>query len=166
MKWTKADGTQNPDWWEIDGKRDTDLLEKVKNAGKAQTEDLDDYEIVSLPAPDNETKADWQRPLAIIPRTHAAPPVEETMPHSDLPFFPSHLAYRATAMAPQPARYNIVNDEVLEQLHGEDVEIITVIRMPVRDSQREVEEGEEIIREWGGVELGIARMEVVNRDRN
>jgi len=166
MKWTKADGTQNPDWWEIDGKRDTDLLEKVKNAGQAQTDDLDDYEIVSLPIPDNETMADWQRPLAIIPRTHAAPPVEEPMPHSDLPFFPSHLAYRATAMAPQPARYNIVNDEVLEQLHGEDVEIITVIRMPVRESQREVEEGEEIIREWGGVELGIARMEVVNRDRN
>jgi len=51
MKWTKADGTQNPDWWEIDGKRDTDLLEKVKNAGQAQTEDLDDYEIVSLPTP-------------------------------------------------------------------------------------------------------------------
>ena len=88
------------------------------------------------------------------------------MPQSDLPFFPSHLAYRATAMVPQPARYNIVNDEVLEQLHGEDVEIITVIRMPVRESQREVEEGEEILREWGGVELGISRMEVVNRDRN
>ena len=51
MKWTKADGTQNPDWWEIDGKRDSDLLEKVKNAGQAQTEDLDDYEIVSLPIP-------------------------------------------------------------------------------------------------------------------
>ena len=56
MKWTKADGTQNPDWWEIDGKRDTDLLEKVKNAGTAQTDDLDDYEIVSLPAPDTERR--------------------------------------------------------------------------------------------------------------
>lgn len=87
------------------------------------------------------------------------------MPTSTLPFFPSHLAYRANALAPPPARYNIINDEVLEQLRGEDVEIITVIRMPVRESQREVEEGEEIIREWGGVELGIARMEVVNRDR-
>lgn len=59
----------------------------------------------------------------------------------------------------------MINDEVLESLRGEDVEIITVIRMPVRENQREVEEGEEIIREWGGVELGIARMEVVNRDR-
>jgi len=47
MKWTKADGTQNPDWWEIDGKRDTDLLEKVQNAGQAQAEDIDEYEIVS-----------------------------------------------------------------------------------------------------------------------
>jgi hypothetical protein len=48
MKWTKADGTQNPDWWEIDGKRDTDLLEKVQNAGQVRGEDMDDYEIVSL----------------------------------------------------------------------------------------------------------------------
>jgi hypothetical protein len=87
------------------------------------------------------------------------------MPTSNLPFFPTHLAYRAASVVPQPARYNVVNDEVLEQLHGEDVDIVTVIRMPVRENHREVEEGEEIVREWGGVELGIARMEVVNRDR-
>jgi hypothetical protein len=66
--------------------------------------------------------------------------------------------------ATQPSRYNIVNDEVLEQLRGEEVDIVTVIRMPVRETQREPEEGEEVIREWGSVEFGIARMEVVNRD--
>lgn len=53
--------------------------------------------------------------------------------------------------------------ETIDQLYGEDVDIITVIRMPMRDPQREVEEGEEVLREWGGVELGIARMEVVDR---
>jgi hypothetical protein len=35
--------------------------------------------------------------------------------------------------------------------------------MPMRDPQREPEEGEEVLMEWGGVELGIARMEVVDR---
>ena len=105
-----------------------------------------------------------QRPLAIIPRSHVDTPAEEPMPQSDLPFFPNHLAYRPAVFAPQPARFNIVNDEVLHQLRGEDVDIVTVIRMPVRESQREPEEGEEVIREWGGVEFGIARMEVIHRD--
>jgi hypothetical protein len=45
MKWTKADGTQNPDWWETEGKRDTDSNDRVESAG----EDVqDDWEIVSL----------------------------------------------------------------------------------------------------------------------
>jgi hypothetical protein len=91
------------------------------------------------------------------------PPVEEPLPHSDLPFFPTHLAYRTTAIAPPPARFNVVNDEVLEELRGEDVDVVTIIRMPMRQSRREPEEGEERVMEWGGVELGIARMEVVTR---
>lgn len=53
--------------------------------------------------------------------------------------------------------------ESIDQLYGEDVDVITVIRMPMRENTREVEEGEEVLREWGGVELGIARMEVVDR---
>lgn len=56
--------------------------------------------------------------------------------------------------------------ETMDQLYGEDVNIVTVIRMPMRDPQREVEEGEEVLREWGGVELGIARMEVIDRNRS
>jgi hypothetical protein len=49
MKWTKADGTQDPDWWEIDGKRDTDLLEKVQNAGRDIEEDLEIVSPLSKP---------------------------------------------------------------------------------------------------------------------
>jgi hypothetical protein len=48
-------------------------------------------------------------------------------------------------------------------MRGEEVDIITVIRMPTRDVRREPEEGEEVLMEWGGVEFGIATMEVVDR---
>lgn len=30
MQWTKSDGTQNPDWWEVEAKRDTVVGEKYK----------------------------------------------------------------------------------------------------------------------------------------
>lgn len=102
-------------------------------------------------------------PLAIIPQS-TAPTSEAPIPHSELPFFPNHLAYRATALQPAPARFDINQPETLEQIYGEEVDIVTVIRMPMRDPQREPEEGEEVLREWGGVELGIARMEVVDRN--
>jgi hypothetical protein len=101
--------------------------------------------------------------LAIIPRTAASAPAEPPIPTSTLPYFPNHLAYRPAAIAPAPARFNIVNDETLEQMRGEEVDIITVIRMPTRDVRREPEEGEEVLMEWGGVEFGIATMEVVDR---
>jgi hypothetical protein len=40
LKWTKADGTQNPDWWEIDSKRDTDTLERIQYAGQDSEDEL------------------------------------------------------------------------------------------------------------------------------
>lgn len=43
MKWTKADGTQNPDWWEIDGKKRS-ADEEVQTAGD---DNEDDSELVS-----------------------------------------------------------------------------------------------------------------------
>jgi hypothetical protein len=43
MKWTKADGTQNPDWWEIDGKKRS-ADEEVQTAGE---DNEDDSELVS-----------------------------------------------------------------------------------------------------------------------
>jgi hypothetical protein len=90
-------------------------------------------------------------------------PQDAPLPTSDLPFFPNHLAYRPAAFLPPPSRFTQATPETLEQLRGEDVDIVTIIRMPMRDPQREPEEGEEVLREWGGVEFGIARMEVVER---
>lgn len=152
MQWTKSDGTQNPDWWEVEGKRDMVGQEKDKEKIIAQAGSGSGY----------RDEQDLQFPLAIIPQA-SAPPSESPIPQSELPFFPNHLAYRATQLQPAPARFNIHQPETIDQLYGEQVDIVTVIRMPTRDPQREAEEGEEVLREWGGVELGIARMEVVDR---
>lgn len=174
MQWTKSDGSQNPDWWEVEAKRDG-MDEKISNAGagsgsgSAHDGEADDTELVREPTLDTFQTICVLRlmypqyPLAIIPHTSDIPPSQTPLPQSDLPFFPNHLAYRPTALQAPPARFNMYQPESIDQLHGEDVDIITVIRMPMRDPQREVEEGEEVLREWGGVELGIARMEVVDR---
>lgn len=104
-----------------------------------------------------------QCPLAIIPQSDATPS-QTPIPQSELPFFPNHLAYRPNSLMPAPSRFSMNQPETIDQLCGEEVDIVAVIRMPMRDPQREVEEGEEVLREWGGVELGIARMEVVDRN--
>ena len=84
------------------------------------------------------------------------------MPQSDLKFFPNHLAYRQTAFAPPPARFVGDRPETLEGLAGETVDVVTIVRMPgeVWPADREVREGEEVVREWVGVELGIVSVEV------
>jgi hypothetical protein len=100
--------------------------------------------------------------LAVIP-----PPVQvnvqEPVPQSILPFFPNHLAYRASSLLPPPARFVADQPETMDELSGENVDIVTIIRMPGQTwpTDREVEESQEVVREWGGVELGISRMEVI-----
>lgn len=51
MQWTKSDGSQNPDWWEVEAKRDGQD-EKVVNAGSGSGSgddtDADDAELVRL----------------------------------------------------------------------------------------------------------------------
>jgi hypothetical protein len=80
-----------------------------------------------------------------------------------MPFFPNHLAYRATALQPPPARFDPNNVDSLNQLDREQVDIVAMIRMPQQANSKEVEEGEEIIREWAGMEVGIVRMDVASR---
>lgn len=40
MQWTKSDGTQNPDWWEVEAKSEG-MNEKVANAGSGSGHDTD-----------------------------------------------------------------------------------------------------------------------------
>lgn len=80
-----------------------------------------------------------------------------------MPFFPNHLAYRATALVPPPARFDPLNPSSIEQLEKEQVDVVAMIRMPQQANSKEVEEGEEVIREWAGMEVGIVRMDVGSR---
>lgn len=49
LQWTKSDGTQNPDWWEVEGKGDSAAEnEKIASAGSGSHErDTDDLDLVS-----------------------------------------------------------------------------------------------------------------------
>ena len=55
MQWTKSDGTQNPDWWEVEGKRDMVGQEKDKEKIIAQAGSdsgyRDEQDLVSLTSP-------------------------------------------------------------------------------------------------------------------
>lgn len=113
---------------------------------------------------EQESWADLQHPVAVIPAhqpKHSEPPI----PHSDMPFFPNHLAYRATALLPPPARFDPTNPASLDQLEREQVDVVAMIRMPQQANSKALEEGEEVIREWAGMEVGIVRMDVGPRSR-
>jgi hypothetical protein len=72
MKWTKADGTQDPDWWEIEGKRDTDSKEKVEVAGQGEEEDFEivRIQVIGVPVPSDkpETVGDNSKNCCICTR--------------------------------------------------------------------------------------------------
>lgn len=115
-----------------------------------------------------------QAPLAIIPPS--AGPIEEApIPASSLSYFPHHLAYRAETLMPSPSPY-IANPE---GLGGQNVDVVTIIRMPmpegmyvrraesgarggtaVGEDEDEDEDMEAVVREWGGMELGIMKVGV------
>ncbi|WVR03992.1 hypothetical protein IAU60_000991 [Kwoniella sp. DSM 27419] len=154
LGWTKADGSQHPDWWEVE-KALVDEDRHVRYAA-GEGESSTSGRLVE--------KADFC-PLAVIP---PRPPQPAPLPvlMSDLPFFPNHLAYRPESLFVPTSQFaNPSDSKVLDGLVGGKVDLVTVIRMPMplsnRDRQREPEEGEEVIEEWGGVELGIVEVTVV-----
>ncbi|WVQ79050.1 hypothetical protein IAT38_001143 [Cryptococcus sp. DSM 104549] len=164
MIWDKADGSKLPDWWE------------VEKAGSAAGVGAGAGTGGGLSRPWDEEESDEFYPLGVIP---PPPPRQAHQPIelSPLPFFPNHLAYRPSSLRPPPARFTgLAADNLapLEQLAGGGVEVVTIIRMPAPESTRvriersgeEEEDGEEVIREWGGIELGIAKMGVVGGGGN
>lgn len=54
--------------------------------------------------------------------------------------------------------------EKLGQLKGNAVEVVVVIRMPVPSSTRTRtdDEGVEVFKEWGGIELGVTKLQVAS----
>lgn len=49
MQWTKADGTQNPDWWEVEGKGDSiEEKDQLATAGSGSNDtENDNFDLVS-----------------------------------------------------------------------------------------------------------------------
>jgi hypothetical protein len=82
-------------------------------------------------------------------------------PKSALKFFPNHLAYRPATLLPPPSRYQADNLDTLNALDGEAVSVVTIIRMPGEELappqvENDEDDQEGVMREWGGLELGIA----------
>lgn len=156
MRWARSDGTEDPDWWEVKGKG---VMSVVEGLGEEVQPVRDAGLFADL------TRDEEFFPLAVIPPL-VSPPVEEPIPQSALPFFPNHLAYRASALLPPPSRFASDLPETLNELAGEAVDIITIIRMPDQgwSTNRQIEESEEVLHEWGGVELGIAKMGVTGSE--
>lgn len=129
-------------------------------------------------------KSDPQfRPLAIIPPQPTGPVVDAPLPKSTLKYFPGHLAYRPEDLLPPPLVWGgegVPKEKMAEQLEGlrgAQVDLVTMIRMPEspevvqareRGARTRREEGddededdaEEVVREWGGMCLGVVRMGV------
>ncbi|WWD16693.1 hypothetical protein CI109_101123 [Kwoniella shandongensis] len=184
MLWTKADGSQDPDWWEVnrlnkfadekvvggdggDGNGDAGGSGAGGGVGVGVSGNGDGAGDRWV---DGSSFADEQfQPLAVIPPPPTVAPTEP-IPISPLPYFPNHLAYRPQSMQPLPTRFDDLSDlSRLHQLEGETVEVITIVRMPAPPMTRrpphpgDDDEGQEIMMEWSGVEIGIAEMEVVGR---
>ncbi|WVQ94485.1 hypothetical protein IAU59_001564 [Kwoniella sp. CBS 9459] len=189
MGWLKSDGSQRPDWWEV---------EQVEADAEAAADEAGDVKRpldVSNPQGKEASRLDSTRdsggyanedfhPLALIP---PRPPQAKhaPVPISTLKFFPNHLSYRPESLYPPKSEFtNFEDPSVLDGLVGSSVDLVSVIRMPMppqpgepeqglfgasdtrrgarrRRIRRTVEEGEEVIEEWGGVELGIAEISVV-----
>ncbi|KAK8861401.1 hypothetical protein IAR55_002220 [Kwoniella newhampshirensis] len=162
LLWTRSDGSSNPDWWEIN--RLNRFSDEKNEGGGGAGHDVGEE--------GSDLLDGHFQPLAIVPPPPPAEPTEP-IPISALPYFPNHLAYRPQALVPPPARFEDVLDPTLiDQLRGDKVEVITIVRMPApppisrrreRSAGEAEDDGQEIMNEWGGVELGIAEMEVVGR---
>lgn len=121
-------------------------------------------EIIDLSSSDRSASF---HPLAVIPPQASAITIEPV--HSTVKQFPLHLAYRPSDLLPPPSVWDNPNSSKLEVLGGEHVDVVTMIRMPepdqmqkVRDEENE-EDGMEVLREWGGVCLGVMRVDVAGQ---
>ncbi|WVW79936.1 hypothetical protein I302_101907 [Kwoniella bestiolae CBS 10118] len=165
LNWMKADGSNQPDWWEI---------EKAKGENGVNSEDTPVQQSSAI-VDDHVKSNDEFHPLAIIPPKPAQPTVPP-IPFSSLPFFPNHLAYRPESLVPPPSKFVDCSSDpkVLNELINERIEIVTIIKMPIPPDQQpkprpaggvevdDEDDPESIVREWNGIELGITHASVAN----
>jgi len=157
--WTRSDGSENPDLWEVAPKG---------KAGEGKEEVLPNGQVGGggMHIIDIEDESDLQ-PVSIIPTLSAAARSSTPIPASSLSYFPNHLAYRPASLLPPPSRFNPDEPETLNLLNGEEVDVVAIIRMPVisraTEGRERNDDEEQVTRQWGGVELGIARIDVVGK---
>ncbi|WWC60103.1 uncharacterized protein I303_102667 [Kwoniella dejecticola CBS 10117] len=176
LNWLKADGSNHPDWWEVEkvpGEEEANLQEAEEKSGESSTA----YTSIPIQYSNSNDQDDFH-PLAIIPPKPKIPSIEP-IPISSIPFFPNHLAYRPESLIPPPSKFvNSTNDpSVLNELINEHLEVITIIKMPIPPEQRpkskpqppglnDEDDTEGVVREWGGIELGITHLGVGHGTRN
>ncbi|OCF34657.1 hypothetical protein I316_03699 [Kwoniella heveanensis BCC8398] len=192
MGWMKSDGSQRPDWWEVEQVEGDDVAkvateqEKSSSLGSGRGEEksrASGREGINARGGGGEDEE--FHPLAIIP-PRPVQPKPAAVPISTLKYFPNHLSYRPESLYPPKSEFtNFQDPSILNGLVGSSVDLVSVIRMPMpphpgeigeeeengqygggstirrRRKKGIVEEGEEVIEEWGGVELGIAEISVV-----
>lgn len=130
-----------------------------------------------LDTSDLSTAAAQFHPLGVVPPITAMSTKRKKPIVSTLPFFPTPLAYRAEDLLPPPPKWDSTDIETLQELSGNQVDIVTIIKMPSEEVPREQakrvpsgqqgqqddeeeEDGEEVLREWGGMCIGVTRFNV------
>lgn len=180
LGWMRPDSGSRPEFWDVEGKGGMGIKEKQPEMGQSTWKgspvgirhDPSGKEVYMLEDGEelvsrfcdypSRKKPTIQSPLAVIP-VHQPKYTEPPVPQSNIPYFPNHLAYRSTALQAPPARFHTDNLDTINQLEREQVDVVAMIRMPQREMTTDPEEGEEVIREWGGMEVGIVRMDVASR---
>lgn len=155
-KWRHSDGRVLPDWWDVE-KVDEDYMGRGSGGNHRGAGAGRNIPLPGLAATNSTTDF---RPLAIIPPTITVPRAPAA--HSDLAYFPHHLAYRPEDLGPLPTKFGKASESNLHELAGEQIEVVAVIRMPGDPPRRadEVDEGEEVLNEWGGVCVGVMKVGV------
>ncbi|WWC99111.1 hypothetical protein V866_006006 [Kwoniella sp. B9012] len=165
MNWMKADGSNHPDWWEIE-KANRPEQEQAQEGDQLRREGPGSDSVIVDDQNQNQGQgiSDEFHPLAIIPPKPTEPTLQP-IPFSSLPFFPNHLAYRPESLVPPPSKFLDCSSDpkILNELVNDRIEIVTIIKMPSPASEYESppnrtydeDDPESIIREWNGIELGI-----------
>nr|ODN85222.1 hypothetical protein L203_05175 [Cryptococcus depauperatus CBS 7841] len=183
MMLREPNGKQSPAWWEIESIGDPNVskLPTGRRPASRQSESAkshaskpsltNPYSVSKRPSMEavaGEQQADFQ-PLALIP-TPPPPPEAPAIPKSTIPFFPNHLAYRPESFIPPPARFDqtgVSNLDMLDSLIGEEIQVAAVVRMPAPTwvGTSAQDESEHVLKEWGGIEIGIATLLIDDNSR-
>ncbi|WOO78962.1 uncharacterized protein LOC62_02G002500 [Vanrija pseudolonga] len=98
-------------------------------------------------------------PLALIPVPEVID--EPAKPWSPIPYFPNYVSYPKTLHNPKKKRFGQGVEPAYDTLLGEPIDVVVAVRMPARPIPSSGDDGDEdVINEWGGLELGVTSLSV------